>query len=72
MSANNNWIPFINLMTQRDCKRNINYSDIQIRIPFITQVLGVSLQTPYEFSDTTLTYLLNELKIWSSEVYGQP
>lgn len=71
MTANNDWIPFISLITKRNCDRNINYGDIVIKIPFVTHVLGHSLPMKYEFSDSTLTYLLNELLIWNSELKGE-
>lgn len=68
MTANNNWIPFIHMIAKRDCKININFGDLSIKIPFISHVFGFQALTLYEFSDSTLNYLLNELKIWSSEV----
>lgn len=68
MTANNNWIPFIHMIAKRDCKININFGDLSIKIPVISHVLGFQALTLYEFSDSTLNYLLNELKIWSSEV----
>lgn len=71
MTANNNWIPFIHKIAKRDCKININYGDLSIVVPFISHALGHQIVTQYEFSDNTLMYLLNELKLWSSEVRGQ-
>jgi hypothetical protein len=71
MTANNNWIPFIHMIAKRDCKININYGDLSIVIPVISHVLGFQALTLYEFSDSTLNYLLNELKIWSTEVRDQ-
>lgn len=71
MTANNNWIPFVHLFAQRQCKININYGDLSIKLPFLSHVFGVQKLTQYEFSDSTLSYLLNELKLWSSEVRGQ-
>ena len=40
MTANNNWIPFVHLITRRDCEVNINYGDLSIMIPFISHVFG--------------------------------
>lgn len=71
MTANNNWIPFIHLIAKRDCTININYGDLSIVIPFVSHALGFQMFTQYEFSDNTLSYLLNELKLWSSEIRGQ-
>jgi hypothetical protein len=71
MTANNNWIPFIHLIAKRDCTININYGDLSIVIPFVSHALGFQMMTLYEFSDNTLSYLLNELKLWSSEIRGQ-
>jgi len=68
MTANNNWIPFIHLIAKRDCQLNINYGDLSISVPLLTHVLGVQLVAPYEFTDKTLNYLLNEFKLWSSEL----
>ena len=70
MTANNNWIPFVHKITKRDCQLNINYGDLSVVIPFISHVFGHQTITHYEFSDKTLMYLLNELKLWSSEVRG--
>jgi len=71
MTANNNWIPFIHLVAKRDVQININYGDLSIVIPFVSHALGFQMVTQYEFSDNTLSYLLNELKLWSSELTGQ-
>ena len=71
MTANNNWIPFIHLITKRDCKINIDYGDLSVVLPFISHVFGFRMLTLYEFSDNTLTYLLNELIIWNNEIRGQ-
>ena len=68
MTANNNWIPFVHLITKRDCKVNINYGDLSIVIPFMSHVFGFQMVTLFEFSDNTMMYLLNELKLWSSEI----
>jgi hypothetical protein len=43
MTANNNWIPFVHLITRRDCKININYGDLAIAIPFVSHVFGFKL-----------------------------
>lgn len=59
------------MITKRSCYININYGDLSIKIPFISHVLGHQAITLYEFSDSTLNYLLNELKLWSSEVRDQ-
>lgn len=72
MTGNNNWIPFIHLIARRTCDININFGELIIKMPFISHALGVQKQILFEFSDNSLTYLLNELKIWSSEVRGQP
>lgn len=72
MTANNNWIPFIHLIAKRDCKININYGDLSIVVPFLSHAVGHQIVTKFEFSDNTLSYLLNELKLWSSELRGQP
>lgn len=71
MTANNNWIPFVHLIVKRDCMNNINFGDMAIVIPFISHVFGFQMITQYEFSDNTLSYLLNELTLWSSEMRGQ-
>lgn len=70
MTANNNWIPYIHLITRRKCDININFGDLAIKIPFISHVFGFHKKVLFEFSDNSLIYLLNELKIWSSEVRG--
>lgn len=68
MTANNKWIPYIHMITKHDCDLNINYGDIAVQIPFVTHVFGYYQKTPFEFSETTITYLLEELKMWSSSM----
>lgn len=72
MTANTNWIPFVHLITRRTCDININFGDLSIKIPFFSHAFGFQKRILFEFSDNSLIYLLNELKIWSSEVRGQP
>ena len=68
MTANNNWIPFVHMIAKRDCKVNINFGDLTIKLPLVSHMVGFQQGTPFEFSDNTLNYLLNELKLWSSEI----
>lgn len=71
MTSNNNWIPFIHQITKRECHLNINYGNLTIKTPFVSHVFGFQQLVLYEFSDSTLNYLLNELKLWSSEINGE-
>ena len=71
MTANTNWIPFVHLFARRQSNININYGDLQIRLPFLSHVFGFQKQVLFEFNDSTLGYLLNELNLWSSEIRGQ-
>ena len=71
LTANNKWIPYIHKITRRDCNFNINYGELAIQIPFFSHALGFYSKTKFEFSDVTLQYMLNELKLWSSELAGQ-
>lgn len=40
MTANNNWIPFVHLIAKRDCKLNINFGDLSIKLPFASHAVG--------------------------------
>lgn len=68
MTANNKWIPFMHKITKRQCDLNINFGDLALKLPFVTQAFGYYGKIPFEFSETTVSYLLNEMKMWSSEL----
>lgn len=72
LTANNKWIPYVHKITKRDCDFNINFGELAIQIPFVSHAFGFYSKTHFEFSDVTLQYMLNELKLWSSELAGQP
>lgn len=68
MTANNTWIPYMHLITRRKCEMNINYGSLSVRMPFLTHVLGYYGKIEFEFNETTLNYLQNELQMWSAEL----
>ena len=70
MTANNNWIPYIHKITRHDSALNINFGNLLVPIPFVTHSFGYYGRVEFEFSESTLNYLLNELKMWSAELNG--
>jgi hypothetical protein len=54
MTANNRWIPYMHLMTKRDCDLNINFGELNYEIPFLTHAIGLQSKVLFEFSDNTL------------------
>lgn len=71
LTANNEWIPFITKIARREYTQNIDYGNLAIRLPLISHITGHNLLLQYEFSDSTLTYLLNELLVWNGEQKGK-
>jgi len=71
MTANNRWIPYMHKIAARQCNVNIHFGELAVRLPFVSHAFGYHAMIQYEFSDSTLSYLLNELKLWSSEVRGK-
>jgi hypothetical protein len=64
LTANNSWIPFIHYIASRECDFNINFSNLRINIPFLSNTLGIYKKNIFQFSDNTLKILLNELTLW--------
>ena len=57
VSANNNWIPFIHLLATNKVDNSSDYSNIFVKIPFVSEALGYYMRIDYQFSDSTLSYL---------------
>ncbi len=61
MKAKQDWIPFGNQIKANSIKFDINYSLIELRLPFITNILGLYQEHLYQFSDDNLKKLFSIL-----------
>ena len=64
LSANRRWIPFLNQIKERNIKRSINYGEIQTPLPFASEKFGIFGKNNYQFNDSTLSHLANELSLF--------
>lgn len=48
-------------------ENNINFGDIQIEYPVVSQALGYYKKTKFTFDDASFEDLLNELLMWEKE-----
>ena len=64
LTANNMWVPFIHKIETRTLENCVDFTDISVKLPFITTACGVYLKVPFQFSNLTLMRLFNELDLW--------
>ena len=67
MTANNRWYPFKQQIIRRELTYNLNFGDLHMQLPLISQAFGFYKKIEFSFNDTTLQELLNELKMWDKE-----
>ena len=61
MKAKQDWVPFGNKLMQRQMGQDIDYSLIEFKIPYVTDVVGVYMGFIYQFNEESLRKLTSQL-----------
>ena len=63
VKAKQDWVPYGNMIKQRNIGQDIDYSLIEFKIPYITDTIGSYQAMEYQFTNESLKKLASQLLV---------